>query len=40
MEKIIKTDTLSEAENIKIELGGEVYFIETLTNYENILAGD
>ncbi|HCV66387.1 MAG TPA: hypothetical protein DGZ94_14120 [Serratia sp.] len=40
MEKIIKTDTLSEAENIKIELGGEVYSIETLTNYDNMLVGD
>lgn len=40
MEKIIKTNTLSEAKNIKVELGREVYSIETLTNYDNMLVGD
>lgn len=40
MEEIIKTDTLSEAKNIKIELGGEVYSIETLTDYDNMLVGN
>ncbi|RNT42295.1 hypothetical protein [Klebsiella quasipneumoniae] len=37
MEQIIKTDTLPEAKDIKVELGGEVYSIETLTNYDNML---
>lgn len=40
MEEIIRTDTLSEAKNIKIELGGEVYSIEALTNYDNMLVED
>ncbi|EIN8657341.1 TPA: hypothetical protein MNC29_004405 [Citrobacter freundii] len=37
MEQIIKTDTLPEAKNVKVELGGKVYSIETLTNYDNML---
>lgn len=37
MDKIIKTNTLPEAKNVKVELGGKVYSIETLTNYDNIL---
>lgn len=40
MEEIIRTDTLSEAKNIKVELGGEVYSIETLTSYDNMLVED
>ncbi|MGC1054580.1 hypothetical protein WKH14_19890 [Pantoea agglomerans] len=37
MEQIIKTDTLPEAKDIKVKLGGKVYSIETLTNYDNML---
>jgi hypothetical protein len=37
MEKIIETDTLSEAKEIKINLGGEVYSIDTITDYDHML---
>ncbi|MBL0634537.1 hypothetical protein [Aeromonas dhakensis] len=37
MDEIIKTKSLSEAQNIKISLGGNTYSISTLSNYDDRL---
>ncbi|WP_157681920.1 hypothetical protein [Pectobacterium parmentieri] len=40
MEEIIKTTTLAEANNVKIDLGGNTYSISTLTQHDNTLTDE